>query len=117
MNKLCNLLIATTLFFISTQQYCWATDFDPLTPPASSVSAAGGNNAGEVSLAIQQSNLPEGSKHVNVSYKNGAIIINGTVDSDHDRQEIGNIAAKCGCVNVRNELTIRQIAKTNLKQK
>ncbi len=117
MNKLCKLMAAAALLLVSIPQNCLATDFDPITPPSSSVSGAGGNNAGDVNLAIQQSDLPEGSKHVDVSYRNDALIIRGTVQSDRDRQEIGNIAAKCGCVNIRNELKVTQSPRTKTSPK
>ncbi len=107
MNKSGNLIIAAALILISAQPNCLATDFDPLAPPASSVSGAGGNNAGQVVLGIQNSKvLSETSKHVNVIYENGAVVITGTVASDRDRQEISGIAEKCGCANVRNEVKV-----------
>jgi hypothetical protein len=111
MNKSCNLITAVTLLLIAAQQNCLATDFDPLAPPASSVSGAGGNNAGEVTMAIQQSDLPDESKHINVLYKDGAMVLSGTVGSDRDREEIGAIAEKCGCVNIRNEITVKGTGK------
>jgi len=108
MNKACNLITAATLLLIAAQQNCLATDYDPITPGASSVSGAGGDNSGQVTNAIRQSKLlSEDSKQVNVAYKHGAIIISGTVASDRDREEIGTIAEKCGCVNVRNEVTVQ----------
>ncbi len=107
MNKLGNIIAATMLLVGLVQQNCLATDFDPVAPSATSAVGAGGNNASDVSLAIQQSEeLSDGSKHVDVSYTDDAIVIRGTVDSDRDREEIGNIAAKCGCVNIRNEVKV-----------
>jgi hypothetical protein len=57
-------------------------------------------------MAIQQSNLPDDSRHVNVSYENNSIILRGTVASDKDRSEIGGMAEKCGCINIKNEIKV-----------
>jgi len=111
-NKL-NILGATFLL-IAIQQSCLATDYDPLAPPATSVQGAGSNNSSEVNLAIQQSDLPAESKHVEVLYLNGSVVLRGIVNSDRDRQLIGGIAEKCGCVSIKNEL---KVAQTGTKTK
>ncbi len=107
MNKSFKLISTTTLFLMAAQQNCLATDFDPLVPPASSVSASGGDNSAALILAIRNSNeLSEVSRHVNVTCKDGAMIISGTVTSDRDRQQISAIAQQNGCTDVRNEVTV-----------
>jgi len=112
MNKVFKLLIATSAILIS-QQNCLATDYDDNAPQANSGSQTpGGNDIGQLGIAIQQSSkISEKSKHINIVYKDGAIIMTGKVENDNDRQEIGNLAAKCGITNVRNELTIKQHKK------
>ncbi len=108
-NKIHLLSIMASLLVVGAP--CLATDFDPLSPPASSITGAD-ESIGQFVLAVQQSkDISVDSKNINIVNKNGAVIITGSVASDRDREEIGNIAAKCGCVNVRNKLTVKTTSK------
>jgi len=100
-------LKALPLIVLLSQSLCWATDYYPIGSNNSSVVGAGGNNSEQVNMAIAQSGLPPESRNVTATYRNGAIVLTGTVADDRDRQEIGSIAAKCGCVNIKNEITVR----------
>ena len=115
MNKVCNLILVIIILSI-TKQNCLAVDFDP-THAATSIAGAGDDNSAQVSAAISKAKISPNSKNVEVLYQNGSIVLRGTVDNDRDRQTIGNAAEQCGCVSIKNELTVRKSVNSVSKTK
>ena len=112
------LLSINIAFFIlvNANSACFA-DSRSLAPATPSSYGEGGNTAPQITLAIQQDpSLPAEAKHINAIYKNGTIILQGTVATDRDRQKISSIAEKSGAQNISNEIVVKNnVGKIKLK--
>jgi osmotically-inducible protein OsmY len=65
----------------------------------------------QVNDGIQSSShLSPEAKHVNVSNKDDAVVLTGTVPTNGDKQKINSIAEQSGATNVRNEIKVEKSA-------
>jgi osmotically-inducible protein OsmY len=74
-----------------------------------------GNMAPQVNYAIQNAKdlSEEVRQSVTASYKGGAVILQGMVPQESDKEKINSIVGRLGAVNIRNEVKVQEAPKKN----